>query len=73
MRNFIHLTLACYSSWAPRTKTEEDLLNAWHGGADFKIYDGPYCSVRDLEAMTKDLGIEGLILHYRSLVLRVEL
>lgn len=73
MKNFMHLTLAGYSSWAPKTKTEEDLLNAWHGGADFKIYGGPYCSVRDLEAMTKDLGIEGIVLQHKSLVLRVEL
>lgn len=28
-------------------KTEEDALKDWQDGKDFKIYAGPYCSIRD--------------------------
>jgi hypothetical protein len=30
-------------------KTNEDYRKAWLAGLDFKIIDGPYCSIRDKE------------------------
>jgi hypothetical protein len=31
--------------------TKDQVLQDWMAGKDFKIHGGPYCSVRDLEAM----------------------
>lgn len=31
--------------------TREQALEAWVAGKDFKIYAGPYCSIRDYAAM----------------------
>ena len=33
-----------------------EALKDWHDGKDFKIHKGPYCSIRDYEAMIKDFG-----------------
>ena len=35
-------------------KTEERAVNAWKNGADFKIVNGPYCSVRDSVALANE-------------------
>lgn len=37
-------------------KTREQVLDAWRSGRDFKIVDGPYCSVRDYELLTQDFS-----------------
>ena len=34
--------------------SEQMAKNAWEWGQDFKIVDGPYFSVRDLERIKKD-------------------
>ena len=33
-----------------------EALKDWEDGKDFQVYNGPYCSVRDLEKMTKDFS-----------------
>ena len=35
-------------------KTKEACLLAWLGGKDFKLVNGPYCSIRDIEYMKAD-------------------
>ena len=41
---------AVYST--PRGETPEDAIKAWSDGKDFKVVpDGPYFSIRDLEAI----------------------
>lgn len=30
---------------------KESAMRDWYAGKDFKIVDGPYCSIRDLEAL----------------------
>lgn len=37
-------------------KTIDDALVDWEGGKDFQIYNGPYCSIRDLDRMIRDFG-----------------
>ena len=37
-------------------KTREQALDAWRSGRDFKIVDGPYCSVRDYELLLQDFS-----------------
>lgn len=42
--NPMFVTIAPY---APAAKTPEEILANWHDGKDFKIYQGPYTSIRD--------------------------
>ncbi len=35
----------------------EEALEQWKSGVDFRIFGGPYCSIRDLENMKKDFSI----------------
>ena len=37
-------------------ETEEQALEDWNGGKDFKIVSGPYTSVRDREVLVRDYG-----------------
>ena len=37
-------------------KTEAQAVKAWKNGADFKIVNGPYCSVRDSVALANECG-----------------
>ena len=32
-------------------KTKQQAINAWQDGKDFQIYNGPYCSIRDIDAL----------------------
>ncbi len=32
-------------------KTKQEALAAWDGGKDFQIYQGPYCSKRDIDKL----------------------
>lgn len=42
-----------------RAETEKD----WNDGKDFRIFKGPYCSVRNLESMKKDVDRIVFIVH----------
>ena len=33
--------------------TKEKALKDWNGGKDFKILNGPYCSIRDIDHMKR--------------------
>lgn len=41
--------------------TAADAVADWNGGSDFKIANGPYCSVRDIDAMRKQFGTVALL------------
>ena len=40
--------------------TEEEVLKDWEGNKDFKIYGGPYCSIRDKDNLIKDFRQIGI-------------
>lgn len=66
MKTFLVVSLAPYSkAWTEiPVQTLGDLKTAWDKGYDFKIQNGPYCSIRDIEQMKSD-GIEGIILQHK--------
>lgn len=41
--------------------TTDRMLVAWRAGKDFKILNGPYCSIRDIDSLTKDYTIVQLM------------
>ena len=41
--------------------SESDMLRDWRSGKDFKILGGPYCSIRDWEAMRQDASTVTLL------------
>lgn len=43
----LYLTPAPWREFTRRTR--EAVIEDWEAGKDFKIVDGPYCSIRDLE------------------------
>jgi hypothetical protein len=61
--------MASYSKHLPSIEKPEDLLKAWEAGADFRIPNGPYCSVRDLESLREmfldEYGFK-ILLHCRN-------
>jgi hypothetical protein len=44
------------AAYGRKYETAKQALIAWYEGADFKIVDGPYCSVRDYEQMLQDFS-----------------
>jgi hypothetical protein len=32
-------------------KTSQEAIDAWKSGKDFKIVNGPYCSIRDIDEL----------------------
>ena len=42
----LYLTPAPWRKWM---QTREEIIEDWHSGKDFKISEGPYCSIRDIE------------------------
>ena len=53
--NFTNLYLIP-APWRVPLQNREDILNDWENGKDFKIVDGPYCSIRDLHYMRKNFN-----------------
>lgn len=41
-------------AYGKQYKTKQEVINAWKAGVDFKIVNGPYCSIRDLEKLKRD-------------------
>jgi len=35
--------------WRKCWQTREEVISDWHSGKDFRIENGPYCSIRDIE------------------------
>lgn len=50
-----HLILT--SAYGRAYHTRADALQAWESGEDFKIVNGPYCSIRDFDAMKRQAVI----------------
>lgn len=44
------------AAYGRKYNTREQALSAWQSGKDFKIEDGPYCSIRDLDLMRQDFA-----------------
>lgn len=65
MKTFLVITLAPFSkAWKELPVTTlGDMKTAWDKGYDFKIQNGPYCSIRDVAQMKSD-GIEGVIIKH---------
>lgn len=65
MKTFLAITLAPFSkAWKELPVTTlGDMKTAWDKGYDFKIFDGPYCSIRDVTHMKLN-GIEGVIIKH---------
>jgi len=38
-------------AYGRRYTTREQAVEAWQEGKDFQIYNGPYCSIRDVDEM----------------------
>lgn len=43
----------CYllPAYGAKYVSETELVNAWEEGKDFRIFRGPYCSIRDLDTL----------------------
>lgn len=67
MKTFLVVQLASFSkAWKELPViTLGDMKTAWDKGYDFKIANGPYCSIRDVEQMKSD-GIEGIIISHKT-------
>ena len=42
------------AAYGRRYSTKDEVLADWQAGKDFKIWQGPYCSIRDVPAMEFD-------------------
>ena len=40
-------------AYGAKYSTDEELLTAWKYGKDFKIVNGPYCSIRDIVTLRR--------------------
>jgi hypothetical protein len=38
-------------AYGRKYKDQQQVVKAWQEGKDFQIYNGPYCSIRDISAM----------------------
>lgn len=47
-------TLNVYPAYLRKYKTEAEAKKDWDEGLDFKIYNGPYFSKRDVPALQKE-------------------
>ena len=46
-------TLMLTPAYGREYKTKAEALAAWEEGKDFKIVNGPYCSIRDFEGLKR--------------------
>lgn len=49
-------------AYGRRYETEESALADWYGGKDFRIYRGPYTSVRDTALLLENF--EEIVIYY---------
>ena len=66
------MTTVLLPAYGRRYETESEMLQAWKDGKDFHIYNGPYCSIRDVEIMQLEYGIDHVILQDRHLVVDID-
>ena len=50
-------TLILGSAYGRRYSNKEAMLKDWEEGKDFKMSNGPYCSIRDLESLKKTFSL----------------
>lgn len=55
-------------AYGRKYKTTSEVIEAWRSGKDFKIVGGPYCSIRDVDA----LGASSIWVDVVTAVIRVE-
>lgn len=46
--------LILHPAYGRRYRTKAEMVAAWVEGKDFKIYNGPYCSVRDVATIREE-------------------
>ena len=56
----LKLPLVLVPAYGAKYITFEANLAAWKAGADFKIYGGPYCSIRDKDELLKKFKLHFL-------------
>ena len=49
-------------AYGRRYTSEEQALSDWHRGKDFRIYRGPYTSIRDTSALLEEF--EEIVIYY---------
>lgn len=42
------------AAYGRKYQTKEQALDAWVAGKDFKIFQGPYCSIRDYSELLQE-------------------
>lgn len=42
--------------WRKSLQSRKEIISDWLDGKDFKIINGPYCSIRDLQYMRSDFN-----------------
>ena len=52
-------TSICYilPAYGRRYETETEFVNDWEVGKDFRIFRGPYCSIRDIDLLGRDYDV----------------
>ena len=51
------MILILIPAYGRKYETEVEAFEAWQSGADFKIEDGPYCSIRDIDLIRKNYPV----------------
>jgi len=46
-------TLTLIGAYGRTYKTKDAILAAWHAEKDFKVCNGPYCSIRDISQLLR--------------------
>ena len=46
------MNLILMPAYGRRYHTANDAMHDWDNGKDFRIINGPYCSIRDLDALS---------------------
>lgn len=61
------------SAYGRKYKTIKEALEDWDKGKDFRVFNGPYCSNRDLDRMIKDYGKVVLVIGEKRHILGQDL
>lgn len=58
------MAITLIPAYGRKYKTKGDLLDDWYAGKDFKVLCGPYTSIKDYWALSKQYGI--VLLQHRE-------
>ena len=56
------------AAYGRKYTTKEAALKDWNAGKDFRIFDGPYCSIRDLPALKASASTVHLTLDHFTFI-----